>query len=96
MKDIIIDIQKFGTWKFQLAVAINSTSSIDVNEEHLMHSKSDNKKIYDLWLCKWYCLTFQATSSTYQSGLETSKRRSYFTFDSVQVLYYKFHGLLTK
>ena len=33
------------TWKIQLAIAINFTSSKDNNEECVMHSKSDNKEI---------------------------------------------------
>ena len=42
LKDIINDLEKFDTWKIQLAIAINFISSKDNNEEGLMHSKSDN------------------------------------------------------
>ena len=45
LNDIIIDIQKSGTWKVQLTIVINFISSKDINEEQLMHSKSDNIEI---------------------------------------------------
>ena len=32
-------------WKIQLTVASNIISSIDEDEEHVMHSKSDKKEI---------------------------------------------------
>ena len=44
MRDIIINHQKSDTWKIQLTIAINFTSSKDVDEESVMHSKSDNKE----------------------------------------------------
>ena len=42
MRNRIIDLQNSDTWKIQLTVAINFTSSKDVDEEHVMYSKSDN------------------------------------------------------
>ena len=39
-RDVIIDFGKSGTWKVQLAIAINFISSKDVDEKHVMHSKS--------------------------------------------------------
>ena len=42
LKDIIIDLQRSGTWKSQLTIAINFVSSKDTNEEQVMHSKSSN------------------------------------------------------
>ena len=41
----MINFQKFYKGKIQLTVAINLISSKDVDEEHVMHSKSNN-----LWL----------------------------------------------
>ena len=32
-------------WKIQLAITINFISSIDNDEEHVIHSKSDNIEI---------------------------------------------------
>ena len=39
---MIINLQKFGTWKVQLTIAIYFISSKDADEEQVMHSKSDN------------------------------------------------------
>ena len=36
------DLKKSDTWKIQLTIANNFVSSIDNNEERVMHSKSDN------------------------------------------------------
>ena len=51
LKDIIIDLQKSGTWKYLLTVAINFTSSKGSDEEQVLHSKSDDIELinYDLW-----------------------------------------------
>ena len=38
----MINFQKFYKGKIQLTVAINLISSKDVDEEHVMHSKSNN------------------------------------------------------
>ena len=35
-------IHKSDTWKIQFTIAINFISSKDVDEENIMHSKSDN------------------------------------------------------
>ena len=42
MRDIIINLQKSGTWKVQLTIAINFISSKDADEEQVMHLKSNN------------------------------------------------------
>ena len=42
LRNIIIDLQISDTWKIQLTIAINFISSIDVEKEHVMHSRSDN------------------------------------------------------
>ena len=39
---MIINLQKFDTWKIQLTIAINFFSSNDVEEERVMHSKSNH------------------------------------------------------
>ena len=43
LRDIIIDLQESDTWKSQLKIVINFFSSKDIDEEHVMHTKSDNK-----------------------------------------------------
>ena len=40
-----INLQKSDTWKIQLTSAINFNSSKDVDEELVMHSKSNNIKL---------------------------------------------------
>ena len=42
MRDTIINLQKSNTWKIQLTIAINFISSKGVDEEHAIHSKSNN------------------------------------------------------
>ena len=59
-----------------------------------MHSKSDNTDFmtYD----KAYDVVdelFESLHPRYQTGLETSMRRSDFIFDSVQLLYHKCHKI---
>ena len=42
MRDIIINLQKCGTWKVQFTITINFISSKDVYDECVMHSESGN------------------------------------------------------
>ena len=60
--NIIIHLQKSGTWKVQLAITIKVIFSKDINEEQVLHSMSDNIKfmtydnvIYDVdeLLCRY-------------------------------------------
>ena len=39
---MIVNLQKFDTWKIQLTIAINFFFSNDVEEERVMHSKSNH------------------------------------------------------
>ena len=45
LKDIINNVKKSDTWKIQLTIANDCISSIDNDEEHAMHSESDNIEI---------------------------------------------------
>ena len=45
LKDIINNFKKTDGWKIQLTIANNFISSIDNDEDHVMHSKSDNIEI---------------------------------------------------
>ena len=45
LKDIINNLKKTDTWEIQLAITINFASSIENNEECVMHSKRDNIEI---------------------------------------------------
>ena len=45
LRDIINDLKQSDAWKIQLTIAINFFSSeVDNDEEHVMHSESDNIK----------------------------------------------------
>ena len=94
MRDIIIDLQKPGPWKFQLKIAINFISFKDVDEDRAMHLKSGNTKFMTYDNVNFFVdELFESLLSRYQSGLETSMRESDFIFDSVQLLYCKCHKI---
>ena len=83
MRNIITDLQISDTWKIQLAIAINFISSEDVEEERVMHSRSNNVRL------TFYNdggevvdKLFESLRSRYQENLETSMRGSNFTFVS--------------
>ena len=44
LRNEIIDLPNSDAWKIQLTIAINFISSKDVEEEYVMHSRSDNIK----------------------------------------------------
>ena len=80
------NLNNSGTWKVQLIIANNFVSSIDNNEEHVMHSKCDNieilindeadeviKELFDL------------IQNGYQNNLKSMKG-SEFAFDYVHLL----------
>ena len=57
LKDIINGLKKSDTWKIQLAIANNFISSIDIDEERVMHSKSYNTEVMILYLIIFiYCI----------------------------------------
>ena len=88
-RNIIVDLQESDTWKILLTIAISFIHPKDVDEEPLMHPKSDNIKLK---------LSNNANEvigepsksllSKYQNNLETSMRPIGFIFDSVQLMYY--------
>ena len=45
MDNIIIDLQKSGTWKIQLTIAITFIYYKDTDEEQTMHTKSDTIEV---------------------------------------------------
>ena len=45
LEGIINYLKKSDTWKIQLTITINLISSLDNDEERVMHSKSDNIEI---------------------------------------------------
>ena len=80
------NLNNSDTWKVQLIIANNFVSSIDNNEEHVMHSKCDNieilindeadeviKELFDL------------IQNGYQNNLKSMKGSEFF-FDYVHLL----------
>ena len=90
MRDLLSNLQKSGTWKVQLTIAINFIFSEDADKKQVMHSKSDSVELmtYDN-VDDIVDELFVSLFSRYQIGLEISVRGSDFIFDSVQVLHYK-------
>ena len=93
LKDLINNLKKSDTWKIQLTVANNFISSIDNDEEHVMHSKNDNLEIMikdeaDNVIEE----LFESFKNKYQNNLE-SMRGSEFVFYCVNLLYYKYHKI---
>ena len=93
LKEIINKLKKSDTWKIQLTIAINFISFIDNDEEHVMHSKSDNIKIMiNDEAGEVMEELFKSLKNRYQSNLESMKG-SWFVFDYVHLLYYKCHKI---
>ena len=97
MRDLLSNLQKSGTWKVQLTIAINFIFSEDADKKQVMHSKSDSVEFitYDN-ADDIVDELFVSLFSRYQIGLEISVRGSDFIFDSVQVLHYKCHKIKFK
>ena len=89
LKYIINNLKKSDMWKIQLTTAITFISSIYNDEEHVMHSKSDNIEIMmndevDEVVKK----LFNSLKSRHQIDLKSMKS-SEFAFDYVHLLYYE-------
>ena len=83
MRNIIIDLQNFDTWKIQLTIVIN-LSSKDAEEEHLRYLNSNNLKFTSFNDANEVVNElFESLSSKYQDNLETSMKGSDFIFESV-------------
>ena len=92
MRSIITDLQNSDTWKIQLTIAINFISSKDVEEERVMHSRSDNIKFTSYNDANEVVdKLFDSLRSRYQGNLETSMRGSDFIFNSVELIFCKCH-----
>ena len=84
-------LKKSYTWKIQLAIANNFISSIDNDEEHVMHSKSDNTEIIISDVVDEVIKElFDSVKNGYQNNLK-SNEASEFVFDYVHLIYYKCH-----
>ena len=82
MRDIVINLQKYDTWKIQLTIAINFISSKDIDEDRVMRSKRDNTEFVSYDNANQVVgELFESLPSRYQIGLETSIRGRDFTFE---------------
>ena len=96
MKNILIKLvisRKSDTWKIQLTIAINFISSIDSDQQRVMHSKMDDIEIMindetDEVIKE----LFDSLKNRRQNNLESIKGSEY-VFDYVHLLYYKFHKI---
>ena len=70
MKDIINNLKKPDTWKIQLTIANNFISSIDNDEERVMHSKSNN---IEIMINDEADELFDSVKKRYQNNLEFMK-----------------------
>ena len=86
MKDVINNLKKSDTRKIQLAIANNFISFIDNDEDHVMHSKSDNVEIEINDETDVIKELFDSLKNEYQNNLESMKG-SEFGFDYVHLLY---------
>ena len=88
MRDIIINFQKFNTGKIQFAIAIKSISFKDVDEDYMVHSKSDNREFMSYDNAKEVVdELFESFLSRYEISLETLIRGNNFIFYSVELLH---------
>ena len=97
LRDVIINLQKSDTCKIQLRSSINFIPTNDVEKEPEIHSKSNNREFmpYDN-ANEVVDELLEPLLSRYQNDLETSIRGSDFTFDSIQLLYYKCYMINSK
>ena len=80
-------------WKIQLVMKIKCISSLDDNEFHAMYKKSDHVEVMsDTETSDAINELFESFFRRYQ-GLQTKIRRSSFTFERVDSLYYHLHKI---
>ena len=84
LKNIIINLQNFDTWKIQSTTAINLISSNDSEEERVMHLSSDNTKFTTYSVANDVMEKFfNSLRSKHHDSLEKSMKGSDFIFDSL-------------
>ena len=85
LKDIINNLEKSDTWKIQLTVANSFISSIDNDEDRLMHSKSDSIEImFHDAADEPIKELFDSLKNRYQNNLESIKGR---VLSSIMLVY---------
>ena len=93
LKDITNNLKISNTWKIELTIANNFISSIDRDEEHLIHSKSDHvETMINDKAGEVIKEPFDSLKNRYKNNLESIKD-SDFVLDYVHLLYYKCHKI---
>ena len=91
-RDIRMDLQESDTWKIQLTIGIKFISSKDAEEEHVIHSKSNNIKFtFYNNVNEAVHVLFKRLNSRYQDNLEMLMRKNDFIVNSLKLFYYKCH-----
>ena len=77
MRNKLIDLQNSDTWKIHLTIAINFISLNNAEEEHVMHSRSNNIKFisYNDVNKVVHGLFFKSLRSSYQGNLNNNERK---------------------
>ena len=71
---MIIDLENSDEWKSQLAIVFKNISSKDAEEEHVIHSRSNNIKLISYNDANEVVdELFESLRSRYQGNLRTSK-----------------------
>ena len=94
LRDMIDNYKTLGEWKIQLIMRIIFVSSLDINEIHIMHTKSDNIELMSgTETNNVVNELFKSFPGRYQEGLETKMKRSGFIFERVDLLEYHLHKI---
>ena len=94
LRDTIDNHKAHNEWKIQLVMQIIFVSSLDANEIHIMHTKSDNVEIMSgTETNEAITELFNSFLRRYQEGLETKIKGSGFLFERVHSLYYHLHKI---
>ena len=81
-------------WKIQLIMCIIFVSSLDTNENHVMHTKSDNIEIMNgTETNEAINELFNSFLRRHQEGLETKMKGSGCIFERVDLLEYHLHKI---
>ena len=94
LRDMIDYHKAHSEWKIQLVMQIIFVSSLDNNETHIMHTKSNNIKIMkSIETNDATNELFNCFLTRYQKGLETKMKGSGYIFDKVDLLEYHLHKI---
>ena len=92
LKDMMDKHKARDEWKIQLIVRKIFVSSIDANEVHIMHIKSDNIEIMNgIETNDAINELFNSFLRRYQEGLETKMKGSGYIFEPVDLVEYHLH-----